>query len=93
MAKLWFQNRLGVEKIIADCDTWEDVSKCINLFIDQRNEGRPKDKQFKSYYMRIWEENGRTVIDVGSWSEFFFWDKVINREAELNYDSQSGGND
>lgn len=93
MAKLWFQNHLGIERAIADCDTWQDVNKYINLFIDQRNEGKPEDKKFKSYYMRTWEENGRTVIDVGSWSEFFYWDKLIDRKAELNYDSEGGSND
>ena len=27
---------------------------------------------YKSYYMQVCEDNGRLMIDVGSWSEFFF---------------------
>ena len=76
MAKLIFQNHLGIERWIADCDTWRDVCNYINKFIEEANEGRPEEKKFKSYYKRTWEEGGRTVIDVGSWSEFFFWEKV-----------------
>jgi hypothetical protein len=30
------------------------------------------DRNFKSYYTRMWQEpDGRIVFDVGSWSEFF----------------------
>ena len=74
MAKLIFQNSQGIERWIADCDTWPEVSDAINKFIDQCNESRPENKRFKSYYKRTWEEDGRTKIDVGSWSEFFFWE-------------------
>ena len=94
MAKLWFQNRMGEERWIADCDTLNDVSYCINKFIEQANVSRPEDMQFKSYYMRMWVEDGRTKIDVGSWNEFFFWEKLISSinmkedgEAEIHYDS------
>ena len=92
MAKLWFQNSQGIERWIADCDTWKEVNKCIDLFIEQANVGRPKEKQFKSYYRRMWIEDGRTKIDVGSWSEFFYWENKIsaitnaNGEAEFEYE-------
>ena len=96
MAKLFFRNSRGVERQIADCDTWPEVSKCINLFIDQANVGKPKNRQFKSYYMRLWEEDGRTKIDVGSWSEFFYWEGKIggiqynmNEKVEFDYDNES----
>ena len=41
----------------------EEVNKEINKFLDDHN--------FKSYYTRVWEENGRLVFDVGSHTEFF----------------------
>lgn len=71
---LWFENREGKMRQIADCRTWEDVCYCVDKFIEQCNEHRSADKQFKSYYMRTWKENGMTKIDVGSWSEFFYWE-------------------
>ena len=74
MAKLIFQNRLGIERWIADCDTWQQVNYYIDEFIKQANEGRAEDKKFKIHYIRTWQEEGRTKIDVGSWSEFFFWE-------------------
>ena len=71
---LWFENHLGIKRQIYDCETWEDVCRAINKFIEQKNEGKPEDKKFKSYYMRTWEEDGMTKIDVGSWNEFFYWE-------------------
>lgn len=94
MARLLFRNSLGMERVIADCDTWTEVSDCINKFIDQMNVNKPENKKFKSYYMRMWEEDGRTQIDVGSWSEFFIWEKTISTIAsdetgkvEFEYDN------
>ena len=75
MAKLWFQNSNGDEREIADCETRQEVSKSIDQFIDECNKKWPNRKPFKSYYTRSWVENGRTILDVGSWSEFFVWDK------------------
>ena len=69
MAKLWFQNSLGQERAIAEADTYKGVLNAINDFLAARN--------YKSYYIRMWDENDRTWFDVGSWSEFFIWDKVI----------------
>lgn len=99
MAKLWFQNSEGNERIIAECKTWSEVSESIDKFIDKCNENKPKAHQFKSYYKRLWEENGRTKIDVGSWSEFFYWEAIITGATmgpdgdELEYDSKGSSND
>jgi hypothetical protein len=68
MAKLWFQNSNGEERVIADADTTNDVFTAIRNFLDDHN--------YKSYYTRIWIKNNRTFYDVGSWSEFFIWDNV-----------------
>ena len=78
MATLWFQNSLGQEKIIArQCDTWAEIHDAICNYIDKCNENKPSDKRFKMYYTRTWSEGGRTKIDVGSWSEFFYTDMPI----------------
>ena len=60
--KLIFQNSRGEERVIAEPTNREEISKEINKFIDDHN--------FKSYYTRVWEENGRLKLDCGSWSEF-----------------------
>jgi len=78
MAKLWFQNSNGDEREIANCANWADVYDAIDNFIDCCNVTKPVNKQFKMYYMRTWEEDGRTKIDVGSWSEFFYTDLKEN---------------
>ena len=74
MAKVWFQNSNGDEKVIAECANWLGVTNAINNFINSCNVNKPANKQFKMYYMRTWEEDDRTKIDVGSWSEFFYTD-------------------
>ena len=63
--KLIFQNSRGEERVIAEPQNREEISKEINKFLDDHN--------FKSYYMNVCEDdNGRLRIDVGSWSEFFY---------------------
>ena len=61
--KLFFQNSRGEERVIAEPSNREEVNKEINKFLDDHN--------FKNYYTRVWEDNGRLVFDVGSWSEVF----------------------
>ena len=61
--KLIFQNSRGEERVIAEPSNREEVNNEINKFLDDHN--------FKSYYTRVWEEDGRLVFDVGSWSEVF----------------------
>ena len=72
--KLWFENSQGIKREIADCQDWTEVCDAIDNFIDRCNENKPADKRFTSYYKRMWEENGMTTIDVGSWGEFFYWE-------------------
>ena len=62
--KLIFQSSNGNERVITNVDTWCAACSEINKFLDEHN--------FKSYYTRIWEENGRLKYDVGSHTEFFF---------------------
>ena len=62
--KLYFQNSRGVDRLIAEPSNREEVVKEINKFLDDYN--------YKSYYTQVCEDNGRLMIDVGSWSEFFY---------------------
>ena len=61
--KLYFQNSRGIERLIAEPLNNEEVNKEIDKFLDDNN--------FKSYYSRVWEADGRLVFDVGSHTEFF----------------------
>ena len=61
--KLYFQNSRGDERLIAEPSNREEVVKEINKFLNDHN--------YKSYYTRVWEDDGRLVFDVGSHTEFF----------------------
>ena len=66
MANLWFQNSQGQERIIMEVNNFNDVFTGIRNFLDEHN--------YKTQYIRSWEEYGRIKYDVGSWSEFFYTD-------------------
>ena len=70
--KLFFKNGKGKEKLIAEPLSKEEVVREINKFINDHN--------YKSYYIRVWEENGRLKFDVGSWSEFFYLEGMAFEE-------------
>ena len=76
--KLLFQNSQGKERVIAEVDNFDDAVKKMDKFIEERN--------FKSYYKRVWEKNGRLVVDVGSHTEFFIVDgcsfEDVHKEQE-----------
>ena len=87
--KLWFENSNGIERIIAECNTWNEVHKAIDEFIKECNNKKitaAKEKYgkdydiskinlFKQYYTRVWEQaDHRVRIDVGSHTEFFIWE-------------------
>lgn len=61
--KLFFQNSKGEERLIAEPVNREEVNKEINKFLEDHN--------FKSYYIRVLEADGRLIFDVGSHTEFF----------------------
>lgn len=60
--KLYFKNCQGKERLIAECKTVQDAHKEIDKFLDEHN--------FKSYYIRSWDNEDGVTIDVGSHSEF-----------------------
>ena len=70
--KLFFQNSQGISRQLAICTNQEEVFAEINNFINICNKNKPIDRQFKSYYTRIWTDNEKTWYDVGSHSEFFY---------------------
>ena len=66
MASLWFQDSLGKKRLIMEVNNFNDVFTGIRNFLFEHN--------YKSYYIRSWEEEGLIKYDVGSWSEFFYTD-------------------
>lgn len=63
---LYFQNSHGQERLIAQHVNVKECYREINKFLD--------DHSFKSYYTRMFEEDGRIIFDVGSHTEFFIVD-------------------
>ena len=60
-----FRNSYGSERELGRVQTEQEVNKIINQFLEDHN--------YKSYYWQIHlTEDGVKVIDVGSWSEFFY---------------------
>ena len=70
--KLIFQNSYGEERVIAEPTNREEIDKEIDKFLDNHN--------FKSYYTRVWEENGRLIYDVGSYTELFIVEGMTYEE-------------
>lgn len=78
---LYFKDSHGKMRVVAEFDSGktdkeylEAAEQEIKKFCDERN--------FKIYYTRVWhtDHKGRqmTKFDVGSHSEFFYLDQVIN---------------
>lgn len=66
MTKVYFSNSYGILREIGSFDETEDEQvafDCINAFVESKN--------YKSYYSRVWERNGKTIVDVGSHTEHF----------------------
>ena len=66
MTKVYFSNSYGILREIGSFGEIEDEQvafDCINAFVESKN--------YKSYYSRVWEHNGRTIVDVGSHTEHF----------------------
>ena len=73
--KLYFENRYGEERVIAEVQNEQEAMKEIKKFLD--------DHKYKSYYTRSWIANGRKWYDVGSHSEFFILDLGGNNNADI----------
>lgn len=70
MYKVIFQNSRKQEREIGTAADMNGAYDVIDKFLDEHN--------FKSYYKRVWEENGRTKVDVGSWSEFMYIEEYVD---------------
>ncbi len=53
-----------------DREIVEEASQTINQFCSERN--------FKIHYTRIYNQNGKTIFDVGSHGEFFYLIPEVN---------------
>ena len=60
---LYFQRPNGNYLLIQEQVTEDEVMNVISNFLNRHN--------YISHYTRYWRENGKTIYDVGSWSEFF----------------------
>ena len=59
-----FGTRPERSRMIGDAETIKECHQIIMKFLDEHD--------YKSYYQRMWVEDGRVAVDVGSWSEFFW---------------------
>ena len=73
MQRLVFVDDNNNHREICKCKRPEVMSNIIK-FIDECNEKNKEKglKQFESYYIRSWEDNGKIWYDVGSHTEFFY---------------------
>lgn len=58
----------------SDQEIMSEAQKLIHAFCDERN--------FKIYYVRVWNADGKTVFDVGSHTEFFHLIPEVNFSGE-----------
>lgn len=65
--KVLFENSYGERRIISEIKNEDEVYSVINNFLKQHN--------YKSPYVRSWEQDGYKWYDVGSHSEFFLLEK------------------
>lgn len=73
MAKLWFGDSFGKKRVIAECENFREANVAIDKFIADANAKRTDGRPFKRYYTRIWNEDGHSVFDIGSHTEFFYF--------------------
>ena len=73
--KLYFEDSNENRRFLAECKDEKEVNQKIKEFIDNCNKRKPKNQQFKMYYVRTWNEDNKTWYDVGSHSEFFYTEK------------------
>lgn len=59
-----FENSYGETREIGHANTSIEVLEVINKFLEDRN--------FKSYYIRMWDRDDKTVMDFGSHTEFLY---------------------
>lgn len=82
--KLYFKSSTGEMRVIAEFDGGKTDKEYLEA-AEKEIKKFCKERKFKSYYTRIWHEEYKgqkmTKFDVGSHSEFFYLDQVINLRA------------
>lgn len=69
MIEVIFEDRFGDERVLAVAHNDEEANEIISAFLEAKN--------YKSFYWRYWKnQNGDTMVDVGSHSEFFILREV-----------------
>lgn len=69
MIEVIFEDRIGDERVLAVAHNNEEANEIISAFLEAKN--------YKSFYWRYWKnQNGDTMVDVGSHSEFFILREV-----------------
>ena len=53
-----------INRVIGEAETIKECYQIIMEFLNDHN--------YKSRYQRMWIEDGKVTVDVGSWSEFFW---------------------
>lgn len=72
---LYFRDSHGSKRLVAsNLQLEREIMKHIQKFLDDHN--------FKSYYTRMWYNDGYTWYDVGSHTEFFLVDANIMEQHE-----------
>lgn len=66
---VYFKNSYGDKRKIGEAISIKFIYKIIDNFL--------KDHNYKSFYKRMWDEGNSTVIDVGSYTEFFYVEPKI----------------
>ena len=64
LKKVFFENSYGDKRLIGQSKDKEDAFRIIDNFL--------KDHNYKCYYKRTWQKDEYMIVDVGSWSEFFY---------------------
>lgn len=73
MYKLYFLNSAGERRVLAEVADEKEMWKELFKFLE--------DHDYKSYYQRLCGAGDEMMIDVGSWSEFFYIDKKNIRKG------------
>ena len=69
MLNVLLENPKSQKRIIGTAETNDEAFKVINDFLTDHN--------YKSYYTRTWKKDDKTtVVDVGSYTEFFYIQEV-----------------
>lgn len=78
MKRLIFLDSNGNHRKICECSQSEVITN-ITRFINECNEKNKENSlsQFKSYYIRSWNEDTKTWYDVGSHTEFFYTEDIL----------------